>query len=275
LGEAGDSLPQKLHENPTDNAGPKLKVRVSSGKNIVKPPPNIKIREKIQSGIPGFDKLLGGGLPQGNIVIVSGGCGVGKSTFCMQYLYDGAMKGEPGIYITFEQSADSIKESAYQFGMDLDALEKQRLLNVMEVEPTKILNLVKEGYGQLVEEVNRMGAKRVVVDALNAFEIMFREDFERRRVLFDFFRWLRQHDLTCLVISEIEQTLHENRDVDISEFIADGVVHMYSILQNNVREFAIEIIKMRQAKVLTKVCPFRFENNGIVVYPEEEVFSQV
>lgn len=217
--------------------------------------------------------MIEGGLVCGSSNIVAGGCGSGKSTFAMQFLYSGAMNGEPGIYITFEQDPEDLRNMAARFGMDIAPLEAKGLFSIMVVDPSKIMNLVKEGYGQIVEEIRKMKARRVVVDSLSAFEIMVTNDFERRRVLFSFSRWLRKAGCTTLLISEIGQSIAQERDFDVSEFMADGVIVLYDVLQQSVRERAIEVLKMRQTKILRKICPFRFEDNGIVVYPDEEIFT--
>jgi len=233
----------------------------------------LKTIGRCPTGVPGFDRLIEGGLVCGSSNIVAGGCGSGKSTFAMQFLYSGAMNGEPGIYITFEQDPEDLRNMAARFGMDIAPLEAKGLFSIMVVDPSKIMNLVKEGYGQIVEEIRKMKARRVVVDSLSAFEIMVTNDFERRRVLFSFSRWLRKAGCTTLLISEIGQSIAQERDFDVSEFMADGVIVLYDVLQQSVRERAIEVLKMRQTKILRKICPFRFEDNGIVVYPDEEIFT--
>jgi len=225
------------------------------------------------TSIPGFDRLVEGGLVCGSSVVLAGGCGSGKSTFAMQFLYNGAMTGEPGIYVTFEQEPQDLRDMAVRFGMDLPALEAKGLISIISVDPSKIMNLVKEGYGQIVEEVRKIGAKRVVIDSLSAFEVMLKDDFERRRVLFNFSRWLKKKGCTTILISEIGKSIANERQFDVSEFMADGVIVLYDVLQQSVRERAIEVLKMRQTKILRKICPFRFESNGVVVYPDEEIFT--
>ncbi len=225
------------------------------------------------TGIPGFDKLISGGLVCGSTNVLTGGCGSGKSTFAMQFLYTGLQAGEPGVYITFEQDPDDLRSSALQFGMDLEQYEKKGMLTILEVDPTKIMNLVKEGYGQIVEQIVKMKARRVVIDSLSAFEIMLKDDFERRRTLFTFSKWLRKHDCTSIMILEIGQTITKERDFDVSEFMSDGVIVLYDVLRQSIRERAIEVLKMRQTNIIRKICPFRFEGCGVVVYPEEEIFE--
>jgi circadian clock protein KaiC len=241
--------------------------------NTISDPKSQDSQGRCSTGVPGFDRLIEGGLVYGSSNVLAGGCGSGKSTFAMQFLYHGAMNGEPGIYVSFEQEPDDLRAMAARFKMGLPELEAKGLISIISVDPSKIMNLVKEGYGQIVEEIRKMGARRVVVDSLSAFEIMMTSDFERRRVLFGFSRWLRRNGCTTILISEIGQSIAQERDFDVSEFMADGVIVLYDVLQQSVRERAIEVLKMRQTKILRKICPFRFEENGLVVYPDEEIFT--
>ncbi|MBU0662837.1 AAA family ATPase, partial [Candidatus Micrarchaeota archaeon] len=84
---------------------------------------------RVKTGIDGLDKALKGGFPKGNIVLISGGAGTGKSTLCMQYLYNGAkLFGEKGLYISTEQSEKDLRKAAASYGWDLESLEKKGLL---------------------------------------------------------------------------------------------------------------------------------------------------
>jgi KaiC/GvpD/RAD55 family RecA-like ATPase len=79
--------------------------------------------------------------------------------------------------------------------------------------------------------------------------------------------------VTTLLISEIGQSITHDRAFDVSEFMADGVVVLYDVLRGSILERAIEVLKMRQTHIIRKICPFRFEKGGIVIYPEEEIFE--
>ena len=81
--------------------------------------------ERVSSGIRGLDKMLEGGYPKGAVVLVSGGPGTGKTTFALQYIYYGAKHNEPGVYVSFEQEVDDLKDMANRFNMDFDEMEKK------------------------------------------------------------------------------------------------------------------------------------------------------
>ena len=115
---------------------------------------------KVSTGIEGLDKALEGGIPESNIVLLSGGCGTGKSTFCLQYLVNGAIKHkEKGLYITTEQNKEEIYKAAAQFGWNLGDLEKKKLLKVA------YFDVVTDGvdYLEKIYELgSEMGPKRIV-----------------------------------------------------------------------------------------------------------------
>ena len=122
--------------------------------------------EKVAFGIDGFDKALNGGIPKGNIVLLSGGCGTGKSTFCLQWLVNGATKfKEKGLYISTEQNKEELAKAASQYGWDLADLEKKNLLKIAYFD-------VVEGDGFL-DKIYDLGSQfqpaRIVVDSLTTF----------------------------------------------------------------------------------------------------------
>ena len=89
--------------------------------------------ERVSTGIPGFDQLTRGGFPEGTVNLISGPAGSAKSLFSMQYLYNGAMQGEKGLYLSFEESREDLKKAMNGFGMDLAALERDDVLRIIDL----------------------------------------------------------------------------------------------------------------------------------------------
>ena len=86
---------------------------------------NRGLLESCSTSIPGFDDLVEGGFPKGSMILLTGSPGTGKTIFGLQYIYNGAMKGENGIYVCIESTPQSLKIQAARFGMDFDKLEKE------------------------------------------------------------------------------------------------------------------------------------------------------
>lgn len=124
--------------------------------------------ERIKTGIAGFDELIQGGIPEGFNVLVTGAPGTGKTIFGLQYLYEGAMEGQNGVYVSLETSYGSAKFQGEQFGWNINKLETDGKLSVLEVPLDKSkINL----FEMIEEEVADIKAKRLVFDSLAAFAI--------------------------------------------------------------------------------------------------------
>jgi circadian clock protein KaiC len=122
-------------------------------------------REFIKSGIPGLDKLTGGGILQGSVITLSGPTGCGKSTFAMQYLVEGITKyKEPGVYIAIEETKDAMYFHMSGYSWDLEKLEKSRQFVFLDY-PVHEVDQFMNQYSAIQEIINTIGAKRVVIDS--------------------------------------------------------------------------------------------------------------
>ena len=91
-----------------------------------------RLADRTQTGIPGLDDLMDGGIPRGNLVVLAGDPGSGKTCFCIEYLYNGAMKyNEPGIYISLEETYDEIIRNGREFGYKLEELIEKKMLRLL------------------------------------------------------------------------------------------------------------------------------------------------
>jgi len=203
-----------------------------------------------------------------------GGCGTGKSTFSMQYLYNGALKGEGGVYVSFEEDPEQIRENMGRFGWDLRRLEEQGKLRIVRIGPRDAVRLFKEDYGEIVDLMNDVKAQRVVVDSISSIELMLESTLERKENVLKFCDWLRKHDCTSIVTGESEQSPQSYSRHGVVEFAVDGVVVLYNVRKGNVREKALEVLKMRGTKHLTNIVPIVLDRSGVEVFPHEQVFGE-
>ncbi|MFA5246409.1 MAG: ATPase domain-containing protein [Candidatus Micrarchaeia archaeon] len=124
---------------------------------------------KIPTGIAGLDTALDGGIPENNLVLIAGGAGAGKTTLSLQFLLNGARKGEKGIYISTEQTQNNILKQAHGFGKDLPSLIAAGTLKITYI------NIIEEQemFSLVFDAIKQIGPKRIVIDSLSTFSEYF------------------------------------------------------------------------------------------------------
>jgi len=253
-------------------------------------PANLKNR--VPTGIPGFDALVQGGFPKSSSVLVAGGPGTGKSIFCLEYLIKGATKfKEKGLYITFEQRAEELRNQAKQFGWNLEDLEKKGWIKIISVPVEKI---TPKTITEIQTFVKRHQIKRLVIDSLSTLvinapihapssglsvqdvvgdNIIFSPpiigDFFVQKFLYAFIEKLRDLDCTTLLIAESDQSGKNITRDTLSEFACDGVVLITFESLGGDYSRSLTVRKMRGTKNNEDVHPVEISKSGIVVHKIE------
>lgn len=236
--------------------------------------------ERVPTGIPGFDKLIGGGFLKGSINLVAGGTGSGKSIFSMQYLYNGILKyNEPGLYISFEESIESLKQDAEIFGWDFDKYEKAKKMTFLYLTPYTTTDL----QSLLAEEIPKSKAKRVVIDSISVFAMALNDLYRIRKQIYFLTSAVRRLGATTILTSEIvgEAPLDisgGSRDGSFSrygveEFIADSVVSLHNAGLGGSGDRAVRILKIRRTDHTKGPVSFEIGNQGIKVFQKERSYK--
>ena len=217
--------------------------------------------KRVSTGIPRLDKLIEGGYPEGAVVLVSGSPGSGKTIYAMQFLVEGARKGERGLYISFEESVKSVKQQADEFGWDLEGLERKNVLRVVSLTVAHA-NIIKV-LDEIECLVSKFKPKRLVLDSLSTLgvftEIETQVDHGRelvsnvfgeaiiRKAIISLVERLRSFDtITSIVTSELQEgSPWYSRDT-VSEFACDGVVKLSKIDAAGKR--LLTVVKLRATK---------------------------
>ena len=142
---------------------------------------------RVPTGIPGFDKLISGGFDYGSINLVVGGSGSGKTIFAMQFLIEGIKRGETVLYITFEESKQEFYENMLKFGWDLEKLENSGKFIFLEYSPEKVKMMLDEGGGAVESTVIKQKVKRMVIDSISSFSLLFEAEQEKRHSILALF----------------------------------------------------------------------------------------
>lgn len=224
--------------------------------------------ELIKSGIPGLDKILGGGVPKNQLVLITGTSGTGKTILCNQFVYNGVTKyGENGVYLSFEEPVEVMSENAKTFGWDFRQLEKTGKFSFIKYNPYRI----HEVFDILETTIKETHAQRVVIDSISALGLHVRDRTELRSMIFHLSLILRKLNCTTFLVSEIVHgTEPRISRYGVEEFVADGVVVLYYERIGSVFNRAMQVWKLRGANHSAKLHPYNISSNGITISPDEE-----
>jgi KaiC/GvpD/RAD55 family RecA-like ATPase len=226
--------------------------------------------ERVKTGIEGLDKIMNGGIPKGQIVLLSGTCGTGKTTLCAQYIYNGLAKfKENGIYLSFEELPENIKNNVRQFGIEFEPYEKAGKFTFIKYDPYHI----EEVFEILENAIKRVGAQRVVIDSISALGLYVRDKAELRRMIFNLSTVLRKLGCTTLLVSEIVPGKKESISrYGVEEFVADSVIVLYYERSELAFVRGIQIWKLSGSDHSKKLHPYKITDKGIIVDAEAEAF---
>ncbi|MCD6591311.1 MAG: AAA family ATPase [Candidatus Aenigmarchaeota archaeon] len=226
--------------------------------------------QRVSSGIPGLDELIEGGFVKGSTILVTGGTGTGKTTFCCQFLWHGLKNGEPGVYITLEEDPDDIKEDMKRYGMNFDEYEKKGIFKMVYQNPFEVSEITSN----VVDIINSINAVRVVLDPISLIGMYIKDPVVLRKKLFELIRVLKRTGATILITSEIlESDMGENvgslSRFGVAEFVADGVIVLHFFGIGEISSHSLLVRKMRRTKHSVDIYPFEMKRNGIVVKKNE------
>jgi KaiC domain protein len=227
----------------------------------------------VLTGIDGLDEMLGGGVPRGHIITVMGSFGTGKTTFAMQFLMQGLINGEKGIFISLEEDVDSVAANASSFGWDLKPYMQDKRLTVVKLEPADAKATVTRIKSELPEYIRKSGATRVVIDSISLLNMMFADDSERRTRLFGLCHQLRSTGATCVFTAEVKDDNPRSSRDGLVEYVSDGVIGLrFNERENGDVQLVIQVIKMRRLRHPRSIKPYNITDQGLEVHGDMEVF---
>ncbi len=227
---------------------------------------------KSPTGISGLDQITNGGLPKGRPTLLCGNAGCGKTVFAMEFLVNGALQfGEPGVFVSFEESPDDLRKNFASLGFDIPRLEKEKkiALSYVHVEKSEIVETGEydlEGlFIRLDHAIKSIGAKRVVLDTIEALFSGFSNDAMLRAELRRLFRWLKDRGVTAIITGERGGAALTRQGIE--EYVSDCVILLDHRNINQVSTRRITIVKYRGSAHGTNEYPFLIDAEGVSVLP--------
>ncbi|MFT3776300.1 MAG: circadian clock protein KaiC [Minicystis sp.] len=227
---------------------------------------------KVPTGIRGFDQITEGGLPQGRPTLVCGTAGCGKTLFGMEFLVRGALEhGEPGVFVSFEEKSDELIKNVASMGFDLPALiaEKKLAIDHVQVEREEIEEAGEydlEGlFVRLGFAISSIGAKRIVLDTIEALFSSLPNEAILRAELRRLFRWLKDKGVTAVITAERGDGALTRRGLE--EYVSDCVILLDQRVHDQVTTRRLRVVKYRGSAHGTNEYPFLIHHTGISVLP--------
>jgi circadian clock protein KaiC len=249
--------------------------------------------QKLKSGVPGLDPLIGNGIPLNSVVLVSGSPGTGKTIMALQFLAEGCMKyKQRGLYVSFEEREEKIRNQAEQFGWKFKKLEKDGMLKIINISSLTLGQIFME----LKKAIDQAKPKRLVIDsvtymALSAQARKRAVDLEKvpedelvrgnqntsnsttsewyglsvRKMLIDLVKLLEKKKICTILVSEVSKNSDWYSRDTLSEFACDGIIQLKSTSIGSEMQRTMEIVKMRNTKIKGGIYDFEFGKAGISI----------
>ena len=227
---------------------------------------------KCPTGIQGLDEITGGGLPRGRPTLVCGGAGCGKTLLAAEFLVRGAAQfDEPGVLMAFEETEAELKANVASLGFDLAGLiqRKKIVLDYVHIERSEVQDSGEydlEGlFVRLNHAIDSIGAKRVVLDSLEALFASLPNEAILRAELRRLFRWLKDKGVTAVITAERgrEQLTRHG----LEEYVSDCVILLDHRVNDQIATRNLRVVKYRGALHGTNEFPFLIGSDGISVLP--------
>lgn len=233
-------------------------------------PPKFVV-QRIHSGIEGLDEMMNGGIPQGNLVVLSGDPGSGKTVLCWEFIYDGIVQyNENAVYVSLEDTEETIYSGALEFGWDLKKLVDSGKLIIITIELYDFERLK----AAVEDNVKAIGAKRVVIDPGVIFRLFFDRELDARKRIVSLGKMLKLIGTTTIITNEISLD-NMSSLYGLEEYVADGVILLYHTKMKNRFIRSIAVLKMRNTSITEKLKPIKITNTGLKVLSKSELFEEV
>ncbi len=225
---------------------------------------------RVKTGINNLDPLVSGGFKKNSVNLIVGMPGSGKSIFAAQFAWEGIQSGEGAIFISFEEKKKKFYDDMNSFGWDFEEAEKKKKFTMLEYTPEQVKKMLTEGGGIVESIIEKTKAKRVIIDSITSFTLLYEDELTRREASLALFELIDSWDTTALLTS---QGAGESSDIveAAMEFEADSIIFLHHVRRKSERVRALEILKMRGTEIPEKVFDLKIDKHGITVDPHKFV----
>ncbi|MGZ9217289.1 MAG: RAD55 family ATPase [Candidatus Binatia bacterium] len=227
---------------------------------------HIKGRRRLSTGVGKLDALMGGGIPEGDSLLVAGPSGAGKTVLGIQFIEEGLRRDEPGIVAMFEERPNEYMQRAASFGFDLNKNLQDGSLKLIYLRPLDLS--VDETVHEIVTAVKEIGCKRLVIDSLVGFEMALAPDFRTdfRESLYRMIGALTRLGVTIISTVEVEENFTSMGLSNFTiSFLADDIVRLrYASINGQLRKVMM-VVKMRRSHHSIDMCAYEVSATGLVI----------
>ena len=222
--------------------------------------------KRVPTGVEGLDGLVEGGFLKGDVILLAGNTGAGKTIFSVEFICRGATQcHEKGVYATFEEDEKTLKRNMAKFGFDLDRLDQDGLIKVIGLEAMKGAGL-NANIEFMLNAVRNLKAERLVVDSLTAFFNANQEKFEYRTLMHIFYKVLKTLNCTTIMTCSVP-TGSKMLGLGIEEFISDAVLSLENVVRETELKTRFLIRKMRGTSHSRRYHEVIIVENGLKIVP--------
>jgi circadian clock protein KaiC len=183
----------------------------------------------------------------------------------MQYLQSGAAEhDEPGVFISFSETNEMLCQHGKGFGWDCATLQKRGKLTLAKYTPHEVVEIIESGGGLIRDTIDSAGAKRLVIDSLSAYEMLFENRYKANQSVLGLFDLLRKWNVTTLVTSEFPVSLMKQTKERLG-FLTDGIINLYHFRRDGKCVRALEVVKMRDTAHNEDINLFEIGKGGLRV----------
>jgi len=226
-----------------------------------------KKEARLKSGIKGFDDISEGGIPENSINLLVGDSGSGKTIFSTQFLLQGLKEREKCLFITFEEKKEIFYKNMASLGWDLKKHEDKGNFFFLEYSPQKVKTMIDEGGGEIENIIMKHKIKRVVIDSITSFALLFDDELQKREAGLALFDLIKRWKVTSLLTFQ-ENPSRRGRTASSLEFESDSIILIYFKRKEDKkkRKRYVEILKMRGTNHSKEIHPLKFLKSGLKVY---------